>query len=269
MAASSRTGRQRLGQHFLKSPGVLARIVAALDAPPGTAVFEVGPGRGALTLPLRDAGYRVIAIEKDLQLAEEGRLHFGPGVECLAGDALEFDFAAALSERAITPPVLLAGNLPYESATPMIRRFVRLPQLFSRLVVMVQKEVADRVAAPAGSAAYGFLSVDVGCHARAEKLFDVKPGAFVPPPKVVSAVLRLFPETPKSGASGVISLAGLGFQKRRKTLVNALGGVFDKAIVLNALSRCGWPPGVRAEELSIAGFFNLAEILQPKDTLLE
>ena len=258
MTASRRSGGRRpLGQHFLRSPRTVARILDALGASEGETVVEVGPGRGALTRPLVERGVRVVALELDARLAWRLRAEL-PEVVVVEGDALSADVGAALAGAGATPPVPLVGNLPYESATPMVRAFVRRPDLFSRLVVMVQKEVGERLAARAGEDAYGFLSVDVRAHAEATRLFDVGRAEFDPPPKVLSTVVRLVPAPPPPLAAPALSLAALGFSTRRKTLVNALSARHARERVREALAALFLPEDVRAERLSLDDFRALA-----------
>jgi 16S rRNA (adenine1518-N6/adenine1519-N6)-dimethyltransferase len=229
----------RYGQHFLSDGGVSRKILDALGAAAGETVVEIGPGRGALTRPLLSRGVRVVAFEID-------------GV-----------IAAALAEAGAAPPVPLVGNLPYDAATPMIRAFVRRPDLFSRLVVMVQKEVADRLVAPPRNPAYGYLTLDAGAHASARRLFDVKSHAFSPPPKIVSSVLELVPRPASPTAGAALAAASAGFSQRRKTLVNALAPAYGRDEAAAAVGAQGLPPTVRAEELSLADFEALAGRLGP------
>ena len=256
--------RPRLGQNFLSSPRTARRIVDALAAPPGSWVVEVGPGRGALTRPLLEAGTRVLAIEVDPRLAARLTEELGgDSLRVVEADALSFDPAAVLAEAGAALPVPLVANLPYESATPMIRAFVRRPDLFSRLVVMVQKEVADRLVALPRTPAYGYLTLDAGAHAAARRLFDVKPHAFSPPPKVMSTVLELVPRPAGSSAVAALAAASAGFSQRRKTLVNALSPSYGREGAAAAVAAQGLLPTVRAEELSLSDFEALAARLGP------
>jgi len=257
--------RPRLGQNFLSSPRTAGRIVDALGAPAGSWVVEVGPGKGALTRPLLARGLNVLAVEVDARLA--ARLHEELGGEALRvveADALAFDAAGALAEAGAVPPVPLVANLPYESATPMVRAFARRRDLFARLVVMVQREVADRICSRPGDDGYGFLSVDVGLHAAARRLFDVPPGDFSPRPKVVSTVIELVPAAPPEDASVAIAVASAGFGVRRKTLVNGLGPVWGREAASEAVASAGLLPTVRAEEVPPEGFLALARRLGPR-----
>ncbi len=235
-----------------------------LGAVAGEMVVEVGPGRGALTRPLLSRGIRVVAFEIDGALAEALRREFaGSSITVLTADALRVDVAEAISAAGSAPPVALVGNLPYESATPMIRAFVRRPDLFSRLVVMVQKEVADRLVAPPRTPSYGYLTLDAGAHAAARRLFDVKPHAFSPPPKVMSTVLELIPRPASPAAAAALAAASAGFSQRRKTLVNALSPSYGRGEAAAAVAAQGLLPTVRAEELSLADFEALATRLGP------
>jgi 16S rRNA (adenine1518-N6/adenine1519-N6)-dimethyltransferase len=257
--------RPRLGQNFLSSPRTANRIVDALGAPAGTWVVEVGPGRGALTRPLLSRGIRVLAVEVDGRLAARLTEELGgDGLVVIEADALELDPAGALAGVGAEPPVPLVANLPYESATPMVRAFARRADVFARLVVMVQREVAERICGRPGENGYGFLSVDVALHARARRLFDVPPGDFSPRPKVVSTVVELLPARPPEGAAAAISAASAGFAVRRKTLTNALGAVWGRESAAEAVAGAGLLPTARAEELPPEAFLELARLLGPR-----
>jgi 16S rRNA (adenine1518-N6/adenine1519-N6)-dimethyltransferase len=257
--------RPRLGQNFLSSPRTAGRIVDALAAEPASWVLEIGPGRGALTRPLLSRGIRVLAVEIDGLLAARLTAELGcDRLRVLEADALRFDPAAALVEAGAAPPVPLVANLPYESATPMVRAFARRPELFSRLVVMVQREVAERICGRPGEDGYGFLSVDVALHAKARRLFDVPPGDFTPRPKVVSSVVELVPVAAPDGAVAAIAVASAGFGVRRKTLTNALGAAWGREAAAAAVAGAGLAPTARAEELPPEAFLGLARLLGPR-----
>lgn len=258
-ASSERRVRPRFGQHFLHNAAVIEKILDALGANEGDTVVEIGPGRGALTKPLLDRGFRVLAFEIDPGLAAsllrdlEERAFF-----LKQADALKADIGAALEEIGATPPVRLIGNLPYETATPMLRAFVRRTDLLSRVVAMVQKEVADRLTSPPDGDAYGFLTLDVGAHATVRKLFDVGRGNFDPPPQVQSTVIELTPHPPAEGTSAALKVASAGFTSRRKTLVNALSPLWGKERARAAIEAVGWPSTVRAETLAFDQFRQIA-----------
>jgi len=261
--ASRKRPHPRYGQHFLADGGVCRKILDALGESGGT-VVEIGPGRGALTRPLLARGVRVVAFEIDAALAAALRREFaGAPLSVLTADALEVDVAEALADAGVSPPVPLVGNLPYDSATPMLRAFVRKPGLFSRLVVMIQKEVADRLLARPRTPAYGYLTLDVGAHAAARRVFDVRPGAFLPPPGVMSTVVELTPHPPAPDAVRSLAVASAGFTLRRKTLVNALTPLCGRENAAAAVAALGLLPTVRAEELTLAEFAALSLRLDP------
>ena len=146
----------------------------------------------------------------------------------------------------------------------MIRAFVRRPDLFSRIVVMIQKEVADRLVASSRDAAYGYLTVDVGVHATSRRLFDVGPREFDPPPKVVSTVVEILPHPAASEAATLLAVASAGFQTRRKTLVNSLTALWGRERAIEAVAAAGLLPTARAEELPLETFGRLAALLGEK-----
>jgi 16S rRNA (adenine1518-N6/adenine1519-N6)-dimethyltransferase len=230
--------RQRLGQHFLIKGSALERIAAAACPSHEDLVVEIGPGRGALTEKLLRRAARVVAIELDPDLAAHLRLKFAgePGLEIVEGDALATDFC-----RWAGAPV--AGNLPYYAATPIIERTIRLP--IPRAVFLIQKEVADRLVAQPGTRAYGLLTVATAIFASSRMLFEVKPSAFRPPPKVDSAVVLLQPHAPLiPNADAFLSFAANCFRHKRKTLRNNLAEIYGKDVVDD------WPEAaLRAEQI--------------------
>ncbi len=249
---------KRLGQHFLVDPVILARIAAAAEPLAGRAVLEVGPGPGGLTRALlASEAASVTAIETDarcvaalaeLEGAAGGRLHVRHA------DALAIDLAALDP----TPRVIVA-NLPYNIGTELVVRWLRRPAALSHLVVLLQKEVAARLAAAPGTAAYGRLTVLAAYAAEVRTCFDLPPGAFRPPPKVHSRVVRLDlrPQPPVPVRLAALErITAAAFGQRRKMLrtsLKALGG--DGA---GLCARAGIDPGRRAETLSFAEFAALA-----------
>jgi 16S rRNA (adenine1518-N6/adenine1519-N6)-dimethyltransferase len=256
--------RKRFGQHFLNHRPTLERIVDAIDPAPGAIVLEIGPGPGALTAVLAERGARVVAIEKDRDLVPLVQERV-PGARIIEGDALELDWRRAAG---VGPedPLLVAGNIPYNITTPLIDRAL-LPPRPSRIVFLVQREVADRMAAPPGSGTYGALSVGVQAVARIERLFRVPAAAFAPPPKVDSALVRLTPRSdPLVPAERVAAfrrlVVGL-FGFRRKQLVRGLreltGWPADRAAAL--LAEAGLPLDARPETLAPEDLARLLPVL--------
>jgi 16S rRNA (adenine1518-N6/adenine1519-N6)-dimethyltransferase len=236
--------RQKLGQHFLIRGSVLERIASAACPAPADLVIEIGPGRGALTEKLLKRAARVIAIEIDPFLVEHLRAKFAdePRLQVVHADVLSTDLAQWGSA-----PV--AGNLPYYITSPILEQTVR--SHVPRAVFLIQKEVAERLTAHPGSRAYGFLTVATALFAGARLLFEVKPAAFHPPPKVDSAVVLLEPHGREWGldTAGLLRFAGRAFAHKRKTIRNNLAEFYGKDLVDT------WPEaGLRAEQLSIEDF---------------
>ena len=250
---------KRLGQHFLADPGILNRIVDALDPEPGETVIEVGPGHGSLTEVLLARGAKVIAIEKDRALAEELRYRLSAtGCQVVTGDALDLDWHELQSRYPIADSrerLKIAGNIPYNITSPLIEKALT-PPLPERIVFLVQLEVARRIAAAPGSKTYGGLSIGVQAQCRVEELFMVLPGSFRPPPKVKSALLRLTPlAEPLVRPDEVAPLRAFVtacFSRRRKQLHNAVPGA--TAASLRVL---GFDPKARPETLAPADFVRL------------
>jgi 16S rRNA (adenine1518-N6/adenine1519-N6)-dimethyltransferase len=212
--------KKALGQHFLSDPRILARIAEALAPPAGETVLEIGPGRGDLTAALVSRVTRLVAIEKDRDLIPGLRAQF-PAVELIEGDALELDWHTIAGSGSFS----IIGNIPYYITSPLIDKALSPPRPRT-IVFLVQKEVADRVAAPPGGPEYGALSVGVQAVARVERLFKVPSGAFHPPPRVDSAVLRLTPMAdpliPDADVPGFRRMVVGLFGFRRKQLLRGL-----------------------------------------------
>ena len=252
--------KRRLGQHFLTDRRLLDRIADALLADPRDTVLEIGPGPGGLTAALAERAGRLVAIEKDPELVPALRERF-PQVTIVEADALESDWHALAGPR-----FLVAGNIPYNITSPLIDKALE-PPLPVRIVFLVQKEVADRVAARAGESAYGALSAGVQSVARVERLFTVPAGAFHPRPKVDSAVLRLTPldlpiVSPAEREGYRRLVVGL-FGFRRKQLARGLRELtgWEASAVLASLDRAGIPADVRPEVLAPAAFAALLRAL--------
>lgn len=238
--------RQKLGQHFLTKGSALERIAAAACPAHEELVVEIGPGRGALTDRLLRRADRVVAIELDPNLAAHLRLKYGAaqGFELIEGDALEVDLAR-------WGPAPIAGNLPYYAATAIIERVVRLP--VPRAVFLIQKEVAERLVAESGTRAYGLLTVAIAIFARVRLLFEVKPTAFHPPPKVDSAVVRIEPyNTAVPEPDAFLEFAAHCFRHKRKTIRNNLTEIYGRNTV------DAWPEAsLRAEQIPVAGLIDM------------
>jgi 16S rRNA (adenine1518-N6/adenine1519-N6)-dimethyltransferase len=235
--------RKRFGQHFLHDPRVLARIVEAVDPSRADFLVEIGPGEGALTRPLLERAGKLEAIELDRDLAAGLAAQFPPyrlTVHC--ADALEFDFGR------FPAGMRLVGNLPYNISTPLLFHLARHAQRMRDLHFMLQLEVVERMVAAPSSAAYGRLSVALQARFRMKKLFKVSKGAFRPPPKVESAIVRLEP-LPKILEINE-DLLRRAFSARRKTLKNALPGIDFAAL--------GIDPGLRPENLSPEDYARLS-----------
>jgi 16S rRNA (adenine1518-N6/adenine1519-N6)-dimethyltransferase len=250
--------RKRFGQHFLHDPGVIGRIVAAFDPRPTETVVEIGPGRGALTLPLLERAQALHAIELDRDLAARlPALAAGRGQLVLhQADALRFDFAALAQRQRLR----VIGNLPYNISTPLLFHLLDQADAIADMLFMVQKEVADRMAAAPGTKDYGRLSVMLQWRLQVERLFDVGPGAFHPPPKIWSSVVRLRPR-PADQILAVepehfARVVQAAFAQRRKTLRNSLRGILDEPA---AFLRAGIDPGRRPETLTLEEFAALAK----------
>ncbi len=258
--------KPKMGQHFLASEDLAARVVDTLGDVSQCRVLEIGPGRGILTSLLARRARRLIAVELDRVLAAQLRLKFGMArnVEVIEADVLAIDFDSlfgpkpGLSQPGIElkpQPVKVVGNLPYYITSDILLRLFEFSKYFESIVIMVQREVADRIAAEPGGRDYGMLSATAQLYARVEKLFTLPPGAFVPPPKVHSTVLRLTiePQQQKLGVAGdgFIDFLRLSFAQKRKTLWNNLKANYDGPALKRALAEAKVKPTVRAETLSL------------------
>lgn len=257
-----------LGQNFLTAQWVPERIAAECGADKESCALEVGPGMGCLTNELSKTAGQVVAIELDRALFPvlEETLADCENVEVVHGDVLKTDLAALCREKFGDRKVYACANLPYYITTPAISALLD-SGAFSGVTVMVQKEVAQRICAAAGSSDYSAFSIYVQYHAEARILFDVPAGCFVPQPKVDSAVIRLTPrETPAVAVINeklFFAIVRAAFNQRRKTLVNAIqpafGGRLNKDEILSLVTSCGLDVRVRGERLTIAEYGALAD----------
>lgn len=270
MTAHGIRPQHKLGQNFLTDARVLEGIVAAAELAPEDLVLEIGPGLGTLTQHVARAAGKVLAIELDRNLVEILRktlLEMHPNVELIHGDAGRINLHTLLAERlAPGAKAKVAANLPYYITTPLIMRLLEEHLPLDTIVVMVQKEVADRMVAPPGGKDYGALSVAVQYYTEPRIAVKVSRGAFLPPPDVDSAVvamkLRAEPpvDAPREAFFRVVKAA---FGQRRKTLGNALSGglSIEKARVQDALSQAQIDPSRRGETLSLEEFATLTRMI--------
>lgn len=261
----------KLGQHFLASDDFAAQLVEALGDVSQNTVLEIGPGRGVLTSLLAKKVRRIIAVELDRVLAAQLRLRFGmfPNVEVIEADILSVDFDSLFGPKPglgrpgieFRPqPAKVIGNLPYYITSEILLRLFDYAKYFETIVVLVQREVADRLAAEPGSSDYGLLSATAQLYARVDKLFTLPPGAFAPPPKVHSTALRLTvaPQYQALGLGsdgkvedGFINFLKLSFGQKRKTLWNNLKSDYSELRLRAALGQAGVTASARAETLSL------------------
>jgi 16S rRNA (adenine1518-N6/adenine1519-N6)-dimethyltransferase len=258
--------KAKLGQNFLADASGAQKIVDALGDISDATVVEIGPGRGAITDHLVKSAKRLIAVEIDRVLAAKLRLRYSrfPNVEVLEADILAVELSTVLTQR-IGPlrdlrptkadKVRVIGNLPYYITSDILLRLFEAHALIDFAVIMVQKEVADRIAAKPGTRDYGLLSATAQLYTRVEKLFTLPPGSFAPPPLVHSTVLRLEmqPRIEELGVEehGFIDFLKLIFGQKRKTLFNNLRGTYEATVVRDAMKAAGLKPDVRAEAVNL------------------
>jgi len=265
IAAHGLSASKALGQNFLLDEQLLDRIAAIPGGLSGRAVLEIGPGPGGLTRALLTEGARrVIAVERDhraMAALEEIAAHYPGRLAIVAGDALEFDPKPYLDGR----PARIAANLPYNIATALLVSWLTAepwPPWYDRLVLMFQREVAERIVAPPGSKTYGRLSVLAGWRTQARILFDVHPSNFVPPPKVTSSVVEFVPRAKPLPCDRRLleRVSEAAFGQRRKMLRQSLRTLTSEPLPL--LAAAGIEPTARAEEIPIDGFVALARAFE-------
>jgi 16S rRNA (adenine1518-N6/adenine1519-N6)-dimethyltransferase len=248
--------RKRFGQHFLHDPHVIARIVQAIKPQPDDQIIEIGPGRGALTLPLLEQVKQLEIIEIDRDLVQWWQAQQLDNLIVHARDALKVAYCDL--QRDPQRKLRIVGNLPYNISTPILFHLFESLACIEDMHFMLQKEVVDRMCASAGSHDYGRLSVMVQFHCEVTQLFDVSAGAFTPPPKVESSIVRLRPHAPgkyQVDQHTLQQLVSQAFSQRRKTLRNSLKAWFSA----EQLQAIGIDPGIRPEQLDLAAFIKLAK----------
>ncbi len=259
---------KRFGQNFLTDENVLDGIVEAAGIEPSDTVLEIGPGTGALTRRLAEKAAGVCAVEIDRGLAGmlEDEFKDDERVRIICGDVLKTDLNALLSEYA---PVKVVANLPYYITTPILLELLPDERLFKSFVIMIQKEVADRMSATPGNKDYGALSLMIRYYGEPQIIMDVPPSAFYPAPEVTSAVVRIdrheTPPVRSDDPDRMFALIRAAFGKRRKTLVNAVSSDpklnLSPDSIRNALRSMGIDEAVRGEKLSLEDFAKLTGIL--------
>lgn len=249
--------KKHYGQHFLHERGIVERIVAAVAPQPGDRLVEIGPGEGALTLPLLDKAGALTAIELDADLLEPLRAAARAHGELtlIHADVLETDFTALAGDGQLR----LVGNLPYYVSSPILFHCLQYAHAIHDMHFMLQREVVERMAAAPGGKVYGRLSVMLQLACEVEPLLRVPAGAFRPPPQVESAVVRLIPRAPShmpdaEAMRAIEAVVRAAFGQRRKTLSNALSGLLDA----DAIRAAGIDPRARAETLAPQQYVALA-----------
>jgi 16S rRNA (adenine1518-N6/adenine1519-N6)-dimethyltransferase len=248
--------RKRFGQHFLHDQNVIARIVDAIAPQPGDVLVEIGPGLGALTRPLLERAGTLEVIELDRDVIPHLReACAGAGTLTVhSADVLDFDLRAFAAGRRLR----ICGNLPYNISTPLLFHLLEARDVIHDMTFMLQKEVVMRMAAQPDTGDYGRLTVMLSAFCQSTRLFDVGPGAFRPPPKVDSSIVRVIPhetqpfDVPDTARFAAVVAAAFG--QRRKTLRNSLSNLVDAA----GFAACSIDPSRRAETLSPAEFAALA-----------
>ena len=248
--------RKRFGQHFLHDPAIINRIVTSIHPRETDIVVEIGPGKGAITLPLLKAAGRLQVIELDRDLVDPLRMLCREAGEMTLHntDALQVNYCQLASEK----PLRVVGNLPYNISTPLLFHLLSQSRCIEDMHFMLQKEVVDRLAAAPGNGQYGRLSVMIQYRCKVIRLFNIGAGAFHPPPRVESTLVRLIPyrKPPVEVTDETVldSVVKQAFAQRRKTLRNALRKIMGE----EDIRALGIDPSVRAEELGIREFAILA-----------
>lgn len=258
-----------LGQNFIVNPSVCPRMADESGIDSESGVIEIGAGIGVLTAELAKRAKKVVCIELDsklLPILDETLADFD-NIEIINADVLKTDLAALIDEKFSGMPVYVCANLPYYITSPVIMTLLESRLPLKAVTVMVQREAAQRLCAPVGSRLSGAVTVAVDYYAEARKLFDVSAGSFMPAPKVDSSVIRLDirekPGIEVSDEKLFFSMVHAAFGQRRKTASNSIssGTGIPKAVVAEAIERCGFPPAVRAESMTAEQLAALCEAL--------
>lgn len=261
--------QKRYGQNFLINPTVVARI-ADTCADREAGVIEIGPGIGTLTRELSPRFRKVVALEIDTSLIPVLGETLGDldNVKVINADAMKTDLAALVKEEFDGMPVYVCANLPYYITSPIVMSLLKSGGIFEAVTVMIQKEVADRFCAVAGSTDYGAITLAVNYYSEAEKCFNVAPGNFMPPPKVTSSVIRMNirkePPVPVRDSENMFRIIKYAFACRRKTLVNALctsSPKCGKEEVIRTLEKLGYDPNIRGERLALSDYACISDEL--------
>ena len=256
-----------LGQNFIINPSVCPRMAAESGIDADSGVIEIGAGIGVLTAELAKLAKKVVCIELDkrlLPILGETLKDFD-NIEIINQDVLKTDLAALIKEKFDRMPVYVCANLPYYITSPVIMTLLESRLPIEAITVMVQREAAQRLCARVGSRLSGAVTVAVDYYARAEKLFDVSAGSFMPAPKVDSSVIRMDirkePETELTDEKMFFKMVHAAFGQRRKTAANSIssGMGIPKELAARAIAECGLPPAVRAEELDMRELSQLSE----------
>lgn len=261
------------GQNFIVNPGVCPKIVESAGIDETYGVLEIGPGVGVLTKELAQRARKVVAVEVDERLPPllEETLAGLDNVKVVLGDVLKVDLAALIREEFPNMPVAVCANLPYYITSPILMKLLEEKLPIQHITVMVQKEAAQRITAAPGTREAGAISYAVAYYAQPKMLFSVQPGSFLPPPKVVSAVIQLEvrpqPAVQTPDEQGYFRLIRAAFGQRRKTVANAAsaGLGLPKAQVTAALETAGLPPLARPEQLTLEDFLALQQALSAQN----
>ncbi|MEE9303870.1 MAG: 16S rRNA (adenine(1518)-N(6)/adenine(1519)-N(6))-dimethyltransferase RsmA [Thiotrichaceae bacterium] len=266
--------KKRFGQHFLHDQSIVQNIVSSIHPKPDDQIIEIGPGLGALTFPLLEKVNHLHLVEIDRDIIQRLREQQDPRITIHAIDALKFDTSSvnspahdednshsSCSSHSSLRPLRIVGNLPYNISTPLIFHLLETSSSIQDMHFMLQKEVVDRMTAVPNTKVYGRLSVMVQYHCQTENLFNVPPGAFRPPPKVDSAVIRLIPWENKpyqaKDEKMLSHLVNQAFMKRRKTIRNAL----KELLTQEQIEQAGIDSGLRPENLQVGDFVKLSSLI--------